>query len=87
MHFYTLVYFKQKSGLLTSGVNHFFMRTTAKTQRLAIDRGIAKSMKEYKQGKAFGPFGTHKEFISSLHKMTGKLPSKKAKIQYDEAFL
>jgi hypothetical protein len=38
--------------------------TTA--QRRAIDRGIAQSLKEYKQGRGFGPFDTHEAFIASL---------------------
>jgi hypothetical protein len=45
-------------------------------QRRAIDRGIAQSLKEYKQGKAIGPFETHAEFIVSLHKTVRKLPAK-----------
>src|SRR5260370_25079130 len=36
-------------------------------QRRAIDRGIAQSEKEYKQGRSFGPFDTPQPFISSLH--------------------
>jgi AbrB family looped-hinge helix DNA binding protein len=48
-------------------------------QRRAIDRGIAQSLKEYKQGKAFGPFSTHEEFIASLHKEAGRLGAKKNK--------
>lgn len=48
-------------------------------QRRAIDRGIAQSLKEYKQGKAFGPFSTHQEFIASLHKEAERLGRKKSK--------
>src|SRR6266542_3609133 len=46
-------------------------------QRRAIDRGLAQSMKEYKQGRTFGPFETHQEFVASLHKEAKKLSSKK----------
>ncbi len=48
-------------------------------QRRAIDRGIAQSEREYKQGHYFGPFATHEEFIASLHKEAGKLRAKKNK--------
>ena len=46
-------------------------------QRRAIDRGIAASEKDYKEGRSYGPFKTHQEFITSLHKEAGKLRSKK----------
>ena len=46
-------------------------------QRRIIDRGIAQSMKEYKQGRSYGPFASHGEFIASLHKETKKLRGKK----------
>ena len=46
-------------------------------QRRAIDRGIAASEKDYKEGRSYGPFKTHKEFIASLHTEAGKLRSKK----------
>jgi AbrB family looped-hinge helix DNA binding protein len=45
-------------------------------ERQAINRGIAQSEKEYKQGRSFGPFNTHKEFIASLHKESAKLRTK-----------
>ncbi len=48
-------------------------------QRRAIDRGIAQSEKEYKQGKGFGPFDSHAEFIASLHKAAKRPGSKKNK--------
>ena len=48
-------------------------------QRRVIDRGIAQSEKEYKQGRFFGPFNTHAEFIASLHKEAAKLGAKKNK--------
>src|SRR5436190_23043884 len=37
-------------------------------QRRAINRGIAQSEKEYKEGRFFGPFDKHKDFIASLHR-------------------
>jgi bifunctional DNA-binding transcriptional regulator/antitoxin component of YhaV-PrlF toxin-antitoxin module len=48
-------------------------------QRRAINRGIAQSEKEYKQGKGLGPFDSHAEFIATLHKAVKKLDSKKNK--------
>jgi AbrB family looped-hinge helix DNA binding protein len=33
-----------------------------------IDRGIAESLADFKAGRTFGPFRTHKEFLASLHK-------------------
>jgi AbrB family looped-hinge helix DNA binding protein len=48
-------------------------------QRRAIDRGIAQSEREYKQGRSFGPFATHEEFIASLHKEAAKPDAKKTK--------
>lgn len=46
-------------------------------QRKAIDRGIAQSEKDYAQGKSYGPFESHAEFIASLHKEAAKLRGKK----------
>ena len=46
-------------------------------QRRAINKGISQSLKEYKQGKAFGPFETHKAFVASLNKQAAKLKTKK----------
>jgi bifunctional DNA-binding transcriptional regulator/antitoxin component of YhaV-PrlF toxin-antitoxin module len=37
-------------------------------ERRAIDRSIAQSEKEYREGRYFGPFSTHEEFIAWLHK-------------------
>lgn len=48
-------------------------------QRRIIDRGIAQSLKEYRQGKAYGPYQTHAEFINSLHKESAKISGRKNK--------
>jgi hypothetical protein len=48
-------------------------------QRRAIDKGIAKSEKEYAEGRSFGPFATHSEFIASLHQQASKVGTKKNK--------
>ena len=46
-------------------------------QRRAIERGIAASERDYKEGRSYGPFATHKEFIASLRHEAGKVRSKK----------
>jgi hypothetical protein len=48
-------------------------------ERHAIDRGIAASEKDYKEGRFHGPFETHEEFITSLHKEAAKLRGTKRK--------
>ena len=45
-------------------------------QRRAIDREIAKSLDDVKQGRVRGPFERHDEFISWLHDATKKLNRK-----------
>ena len=49
-------------------------------QRRAIDRGIAASEKDYKEGRSYGPFRTHEEFIASLHKEAAMLSRTKRKV-------
>ena len=46
-------------------------------ERRAIDRGIAASEKDYREGHRYGPFSTHEQFIGALHAETAKLRSKK----------
>jgi hypothetical protein len=48
-------------------------------ERRAIERGIAASEKDYKEGRSHGPFETHAEFIGSLHAEAAKLRGKKRK--------
>jgi bifunctional DNA-binding transcriptional regulator/antitoxin component of YhaV-PrlF toxin-antitoxin module len=48
-------------------------------ERRAIDRGIAASEKDYKEGRSYGPFKTHKEFIALLHAEGAKVRAKKRK--------
>jgi len=48
-------------------------------ERRAIDRGIAQSQKEYRQGKSAGPFSTAQEFLADLHRVNDKLDVKKRK--------
>lgn len=44
------------------------------TPRSVIDRGIAESLKDFEQGRSYGPFTTHKEFLASLHAETAGAP-------------
>jgi AbrB family looped-hinge helix DNA binding protein len=44
-----------------------------------VDRGIAKSVEEFKAGRAYGPFATHKQFLASLHKEAKRLDARKSK--------
>jgi AbrB family looped-hinge helix DNA binding protein len=44
-----------------------------------VDRGIAKSIEEFKAAQAYGPFGTRKEFLASLHKEVKKSGRRRAK--------
>lgn len=46
-------------------------------ERRAIDRGIAASEKDYREGRSHGPFKTHEEFITSLHAEAGRLLRRK----------
>jgi len=48
-------------------------------QRRAIDRGIAQSEKEHRQGKIAGLFDTAQEFLADLHRESAKLDAKKRK--------
>lgn len=48
-------------------------------QRRIIDAQLAEAEEDVKQGRTYGPFATHKEFLASLHKEAKKLRgSKKA---------
>ena len=46
-------------------------------QRRAIDRGIAQSMKEQRQGRGIGPFASHQEFMAALDQKP--TPSRKSR--------
>jgi hypothetical protein len=48
-------------------------------QRRVIDARLAKSEREYKQGRSFGPFNSAEDMIASLHKESAKLGAKKTK--------
>ncbi|MHB8655342.1 MAG: AbrB/MazE/SpoVT family DNA-binding domain-containing protein [Terriglobia bacterium] len=47
--------------------------------KTVVDRGIAESLADYKAGRAYGPFSSHEELVTSLHQETAKLRSKKNK--------
>jgi AbrB family looped-hinge helix DNA binding protein len=46
-------------------------------QRRLIDRGIAKSTRQYQRGSGIGPFQSAQELVASLHKRTGRSASRK----------
>ena len=48
-------------------------------QRRKIDAQLAEGLADIKAGRVRGPFGTHAEFIASLHKETRKLSRKRVK--------
>jgi antitoxin component of MazEF toxin-antitoxin module len=48
-------------------------------ERRAIDRGIAASEKDYKEGRSYGPFKTHEAFVASLRAETARMRKKKHK--------
>jgi AbrB family looped-hinge helix DNA binding protein len=48
-------------------------------ERRSIDRGIAASERDYREGRAYGPFKTHGEFIDSLHGEAAKLSGARKK--------
>jgi hypothetical protein len=50
-------------------------------ERRAINRGIAASEKDYKEGRSYGPFKTHEAFVAALHEEAAKLSPKKTKRQ------
>lgn len=48
-------------------------------QRRYIDARLAKSEEDIRKGRVFGPFETHDEFITALHKESAKLVRNKTK--------
>jgi AbrB family looped-hinge helix DNA binding protein len=47
------------------------------TPKSVVDRGIAQSLADFKEGRSFGPFETPEEIVASLHKEAAKLRSKR----------
>jgi bifunctional DNA-binding transcriptional regulator/antitoxin component of YhaV-PrlF toxin-antitoxin module len=48
-------------------------------QRRFVDSQLAEGLADVRTGRVHGPFSTHKEFITSLHKEARKLSRKKTK--------
>lgn len=48
------------------------------TPKSVIDQGLAESLREFKEGRSYGPFDTAEEMIAFLHKMVRK-PSRPKK--------
>jgi bifunctional DNA-binding transcriptional regulator/antitoxin component of YhaV-PrlF toxin-antitoxin module len=49
-------------------------------ERRRIDVQLGKSLVEYKQGKSYGPFNSHKEVAAFLHEQAKKSPAKAKRI-------
>ena len=47
------------------------------TPKSVVDRGIAESLADFKEGRSYGPFATSAELVSSLHREAAKLRPKK----------
>jgi len=47
------------------------------TPKVVVDRGIAESQADFRDGRAYGPFRSHAELVNSLHAETAKMHSKK----------
>lgn len=47
------------------------------TPKSLVDRGIAESLRDFKEGRAYGPFETRDDLVASLHKEAAKLRYKK----------
>jgi AbrB family looped-hinge helix DNA binding protein len=47
------------------------------TPKPAVDRSIAESLADFKEGRTYGPFETHEELVNSLHDQTAQLRSKR----------
>ena len=47
------------------------------TPQTVVDRAVAESMADFKAGRSYGPFSSHKDFISALHREARKLKGKK----------
>ncbi|MDE3179271.1 MAG: AbrB/MazE/SpoVT family DNA-binding domain-containing protein [Acidobacteriota bacterium] len=47
------------------------------TPKSVVDRGVAESLQDFKEGRGYGPFTTHEGLITSLRKETAKLRARK----------
>jgi len=73
------VEFVPSAGTITIRLKRRARGEYKRAERRAIDRGIAQSQREYRQGKGAGPFSTAQEFLSDLHRENAKLDVKKRK--------
>jgi len=46
------------------------------TPKSAVDRGIAESLADFREGRTYGPFETCEELVKSLHDRTAELRSR-----------
>jgi len=47
------------------------------TPKSVVDRGIAESFADFKQGRTYGPFETHEELVKSLHDNAAEVRAKR----------
>jgi hypothetical protein len=70
-----------KDGMAQDHIN--FLKTKAEHGKIEItpkplaDRGVAESLADFREGRTYGPFETHEEFVRSLHDQTSELRSKR----------
>jgi AbrB family looped-hinge helix DNA binding protein len=50
--------------------------TITLTRKSVVDRQLTESLEDYKKGRFYGPFDTHKEFVASV-KANLRRPAKK----------
>ena len=59
-------------------VNTLRRENECRLRRCAIDKGIAKSERQYSQGRSLGPFADHSEFLAVLHRQSAKTGTRKS---------
>ena len=69
--------FSAADGVITLAPKQTAADEYTPAERRAIDRGIAQSEKEYREGKFSGPFATVEEFLTDLHRESAKLAAKR----------
>jgi hypothetical protein len=68
----TKVEFRVSGGVIVPKVPSADDESTS-TQRRVIDRDLAEGLADMKHGRVQGPFASHKEFVTSLHREAGRL--------------
>jgi hypothetical protein len=71
--------FASQSALLTALTADFSAQPSTPAEGRALNRGIAASEKDYREGSFYGPFKTHEAFVAVLRQEAGKLNAKKNK--------